>query len=198
VLAWWPIFLVLLPGSDEEVSTKPLPSRPPALVPQRTRTDEDRARDATVGYYTALVRGEHDVAGTFLHPRMIEPLRASLIAAIEKAPPGPRSATLAELGVDSIVALERISPAGFFAAYARSSYGHSVRTLADPALKPTIDARALPCTPAGCEVEVEITSHPVKEEPPLVVRHRVRAEKLEGRWLLTLTGDPGSPSPRAR
>jgi len=148
------------------------------------KKNEKRAKDAVVGYYQALIKGDYETAGTFVHPDTIEPVRKSLVAEIDKARPAQKAATLKMLGVDDVNALNMLSMSQFFAVFARSSYGQTLQVMANPALAAAVAVVGVTCASDkdACDVEIEVETN-TADGKRAKKKQRVSAEKVGGRWL---------------
>lgn len=161
-------------------------------APPKPVTREDmikRSGEVTRGYYNALIKGDFEVAASFVHPGTVEPLRKTLTDEVEKAPPAKQKGTLDALGVPDLNTL-RTMPAGkFFAAYAKSSYGIGLRALSSPeyqALRPSVEDQT--CIPEKrfCRVTVRIKGKKKSggELAQVSVVNHVFVVESGGRWLV--------------
>ncbi len=145
------------------------------------------AREVTRGYYNALIAAKYDVAASFLHPSAIEPLRARVLADLEKSAPQKTENTLAALGVKDLTTLRTMSLDAFYVAWAKSSYGQGIQVLSQKDLAVDVVLEPPTCSEKdlACEVSLKLRGRKddgTKMESPStvwVVQH-------EGRWLLTL------------
>lgn len=144
-----------------------------------------RARDAVNGYYSALIAGQYDQAGSFAHPDAIEPVRKKLLELIMKAPAAKRASTLKNLGAPDVASLQSLTTAQFFNSYVRSTYAKNLQVLADPARKAYIKIVNVRCDPSKsiCEVTFDLyqTLNNGKE---VHGTNNVRVADVDGRWLV--------------
>lgn len=182
ILLMLPLALVAA-GAAQSQELKLTPKQG-ADVAEQAALHEKRARDAVQGYYDALIRGEYDQAGTFTHPDAIEPVRAQLVDAIQKASPAQQASTLQNLGVGDMSVLQSMTTAQFFAAYVRSTYGKGLQLLAKPERKASIEIKAVKCLPdrPACDVTYDIKQ--LLEGRPVAGTNQVRAALVQGRWLV--------------
>lgn len=158
-------------------------------APTSPMSREDMMRkgaEVSRGYYKALIQGQFETAASFLHPDTVEPLRRSLVDEIEKSPAAKQKAIFGALGVPDLNTL-RTMPAGkFFAAYAQSNYGKSLRSLSDPKISLRALVEDQTCFPekGWCAVTVRLKGKR-EDQSPISIVNRVHVIESGGRWLVT-------------
>ncbi len=166
----------------------------PAAVAQKkgktAKNDGDRAREAVLGYYNALIKGDFARAGSFVHPKFVGPMRQQFSRDLQKATGAQKAATLKKLQVASEAELAALTDAKFFTRFVASSYGAGLQQLANPELEAKVKGLVERCRNdrAFCTVEIELTSKGPKG--PEARSLTVTASKHDGVWLV------GEPAPR--
>lgn len=173
--------------------------KPRKAIPQKKRkrpkNDGDRAREAVLGYYGALIKGEFASAGSFVHPEFVKPMRARFSGDLAKATGPQKNATLKKLAVGSEAELASLTDAKFFSRFVSSSYGAGLQQMANPALKVKVKPLRERCRTDRpfCTVELELTSAGANGEE--VREMKVTASKKDGVWLV---GEPDPANKKKR
>lgn len=156
---------------------------------------EQRAAALARGYYVALIDGRYEEAAGFLHPNVIEPVRAALLREAEEGPPQRGLAIAKALSVPDLLAVRSLSAERFFARWAKSPYGTSVQTLSRPELKNEVEVIEARCSEAQglCQVQLRLRASGEPTLPPVSLQ--VWAVYDEERWLLTLIPPRPSTTP---
>jgi hypothetical protein len=172
------------------------PAAPGAPAPVAASADVERhARETVDGYYAALIKGDYEQAGTFLHPSEIELLRKSVLKTLaDSKSEAQKTATLTALGVADQPALETMPAARFFGHYARSSYGFALRGLALKEARVAVAITKVTCTngQAPCEVRYDLTYVDDKAMKQ-TKRQALIADRFEGRWVARTPPPPPAP-----
>lgn len=145
-----------------------------------------RSSEIVRGYYNALIDGDFERAGTYLHPDVVEPLRKSVLEEIEKGGAQKREATLKALGIPDVQTLKSLPTSKFFAAYAKSTYGRPLQALSAPdlAVRPAVENQV--CSPQRRFCAVHVRIHGKRNNKERVqFRHDVYVVEHEGQWLLS-------------
>lgn len=154
----------------------------PKQVDQKLK--EKRARDALLGYYEALIKGQYDQAGSFAHPDAIEPVRKKLVELIQRAPTAKARSTLQNLGASDLTSLQSQTTAQFFANYARSTYAKNLQALAKPELKSRVEVTKVRCDPSRSLCEVTFDLIHTQQGQEVRGTNMARVADVDGRWLV--------------
>jgi len=187
----------------------PKPATPPggtkkpadASAVKRPEPDEAgrRASEAIVGYYNALIAKDYDQASSFVHPDFVMPLQVGIATEIEKSSNDKaRKGTLDQFGVADVTSLKALSASQFFARFAKSQYGTTLRAISDPALDAKVTTDRILCLPTktACDVEIIISTVDATTKKRAERRSSVRAQLKDGRWLVGMKPPPPPPPPR--
>jgi hypothetical protein len=150
-----------------------------------------RATDAVNGYYKALIAGDYDAAATFLRDDAIEPVRAGLLQQLQTGSPKQQQATFEALGTGSLAELKAMPATKFFAAFARSSYGTSLQTLANKELAARVAIDDAECDTAArrCVVKFKVGGKD-KDGKLQMLDQTMLASNVDGRWMLGFAPPP--------